>query len=205
MAETIRSFVAFELPPIVRQQIGRLQQELQGKGIRSRWVKPDSIHLTLHFFGDITPAQIEPIRSAMAEAAALSRPMRLAARGVGVFPGFRKARVVWTGLDGELEALAALQHGLAAAFEKIGFQGPGRRFKPHLTLGRFKKPPRPAALAAAVEAAGGFSSPPFSVSQVILFESRLTPAGAIYSKIHEIPLEAGPAGPQPAPFNGRTT
>jgi 2'-5' RNA ligase len=205
MAETIRSFVAIELPPIVRRQIGRLQEELQRRGVRGRWVKPCNIHLTLHFFGDVTAAQIEPIRSAMAGAAAQCQPLRLVARGLGVFPGIRKARVVWTGLDGDLEALSALHQRLAASFEKIGFPRERRRFKPHLTLGRFKKPPAAAALAEAIESAGGFSSPPFPASRVTLFESRLTPAGAVYGKIHEIPLEAGPAGPKPASLNGRTT
>ena len=204
MAETIRSFIAVELPPEVRRQIGQLQEGLRQKGVKARWVNPDNLHLTLHFFGDIATEKIDPIREAADAAGSGSGPIRLAARSVGVFPGLRKARVIWTGVDGDLEALAILQQRLAAALEPIGFPPPRRRFRAHLTLGRFKKAPVPERLADAIEALGGFSSRPFTISQLILFKSRLTPEGAIYTRIHETPLAAGPTGPKPATLDRRT-
>jgi 2'-5' RNA ligase len=166
-------------------------------------VKPDNIHLTLHFFGDIAPERVDSIRRAMVEAAACA-PLRLSARGIGVFPGIRRARVIWTGVAGDRESLAALQQQLTGALERIGFPIERRPFRAHLTLGRFRKSPKPEMVARAIDSAGSFSSEPFLVSQLTMFESRLTPAGAVYTKIHEIPLDAGPAGRQPASADGRT-
>jgi 2'-5' RNA ligase len=203
MADTIRSFIALDLPGSLRQQIERVQEALKREGLVARWVKPDNIHLTLHFFGDIATDRIESIREAMVETAAHT-PLRLSARGIGVFPGIRKARVIWLGVNGEREALLALQQRLAGALERAGFAPERRPFKAHLTLGRFRKFPNPAVVAKTIESHADFSSEPFLISQLTMFESRLTPAGAIYTKIHEIPLDAGPAGRQPATADGRT-
>lgn len=203
MAETIRSFIAVELPQSVRELIGRVQQGLQRRGVKARWVKPGNIHLTVHFFGDISPEQTGSVAAAMAEAAGCG-PIRLEAKGIGVFPGIRRARVVWAGVSGDVAVLAALQRRLAAALGQSGFPVEDRPFRPHLTLGRFKKSPAPAVLADAIEAEGGFAAVSFQILQLVLFESRLTPGGAIYRKIHEISLDAGPGGSQPAPGKGRT-
>ncbi|MGD8369165.1 MAG: RNA 2',3'-cyclic phosphodiesterase [Desulfobacterales bacterium] len=203
MADTIRSFIALDLPGNIREQIGQVQDDLKRDGLAARWVKPGNIHLTLHFFGDIAAERIESIRRAMSEAAACA-PLHLRARGIGVFPGIRKARVIWVGVDGDRQLLPALQQRLAGALESIGFPTERRTFKAHLTLGRFRTPPNPERVARAVEACQNFSSDPFVVSQLTMFESRLTPAGAIYTKIHEIPLDAGPAGRQPATADRRT-
>ena len=203
MAETIRTFIALELPRSVRAQIERIQQGLLHQGLKARWVKPDNIHLTLHFFGEISADRIEPIRDAMGEAAACG-PFRLEARGLGVFPGLRRARVIWSGVGGDIESLKHLQRRLTEAMARAGFPIERRVFKAHLTLGRFKTPPDPKRLAGALGLLHAASPAPFQVPHLALFESRLTPAGAVYRKRYEIPLEGGPQRPKPAPVNGRT-
>jgi len=114
MAETIRTFIALELPRSVRAQIERIQQGLLHQGLKARWVKPDNVHLTLYFFGEISADRIEPIRDAMGEAAACG-PFRLEARGLGVFPGLPRARVIWSGVGGDVESLKHLQRRLTEA------------------------------------------------------------------------------------------
>jgi 2'-5' RNA ligase len=203
MAETIRTFIALELPRTVRAQIERTQEGLLHRGLEARWVKPVNIHLTLHFFGEIDPDRIEPIRAAMGEAAVCD-PFRLEACGLGVFPGLRRARVIWSGVAGDVPALMHLQRRLVEALARDGFTIERRAFKAHLTLGRFKTSPDPKRLAEALDSLRAASPVPFQVSHLVLFESRLTPAGAIYSKRYEIPLEGGPKGKKPAPVDRRT-
>ena len=120
---SLRLFVAIELPGEVREALGRLQHELQRRGLEKlRWVRPESIHLTLKFLGE-TPAEkvpaIEEALSRWANDGPVPREMSLGA--LGGFGGSRYPRVLWIGLEGDLQSLHALQTRIVTALSEIGF------------------------------------------------------------------------------------
>jgi 2'-5' RNA ligase len=186
----IRSFIAIELPEETRQTLAAIQQELKRTGAGVRWVKPSSIHLTLKFLGNVHPAQVEDIAAAVAGAVRHEPPVTLHAAGVGAFPSQRKPRVIWVGLQGQVERLGHIQARLEKALQPLGFAPEKRPFRPHLTLGRIKDR---RGLPNLVDALAALDVPEFNsfdADEIILYKSDLRPTGAIYTKLHRMPLAA---------------
>lgn len=183
MPSTIRAFIAIELPDAVRAVVRDVQQRLRTRGIDAKWVRPENLHLTLRFLGDIAPEQAAGL-GALLGRATCSRPrFSLAAQGLGVFPGMRRPRVLWCGLGGDLEALSGLHAELAGGLAAAGFPDDDRPFRGHLTLARFKGPLDTGRLLAAIEAVGTYPPVPFAVERVCLLQSQLTNAGPIYTRL----------------------
>jgi 2'-5' RNA ligase len=159
--------------------------------MRLKWVRPESMHLTLKFLGDVDPARVPEIEAALAAAAGAAPPFSLNARGIGVFPGMRKPRVLWMGLEGQLDRLAALQAAVESELARVGFPAEERPFKAHLTLARIKAPLRIPLSEALLSEAGEGESGPFPVERICLFRSELRPAGAVYTRLAEGILDGG--------------
>ena len=170
--------------------LAAIQEQLKQSRAAVRWVRPSSIHLTLKFLGNVHPDQVEDIAAAAALAVRDETPISLWAGGIGAFPSVRKPRVIWVGLGGEVERLAKIQAGLESVLEPLGFAREGRGFRPHLTLGRVKDRRR---LQRLIDAMSTLTLPEFNsfdADEIILYKSDLRPTGAIYTKLHRIPLAA---------------
>jgi 2'-5' RNA ligase len=186
----IRSFIAIELPDTTREAITVVQERLRHSRAGVRWVKPGSIHLTLKFLGNILPAQVDEIAATAAKVVVDEPPVTLCAAGLGSFPSPRKPRVIWVGLQGEVDRLAKIQAALEKALEPLGFARENRGFRPHLTIGRVKDRRR---LQSLIEAMSTLELPEFNsfdANEIILYKSDLRPTGAIYTKLHRMPLAA---------------
>ena len=186
----IRSFIAIDLPQETREKLAATQEKLKQSRAGVRWVKPAGIHLTLKFLGNISPAQVDEIAAAVTQLVRDEPPLRLCAAGLGGFPNPRKPRVIWVGLRGEIERLANIQAGLEKALETLGFARERRGFSPHLTIGRVRDRQR---LQALIEAMSTLELPEFNsfdADEIILYKSDLRPTGAIYTKLHRMPLAA---------------
>jgi len=189
---TIRTFIAIELAAPILERLGdlqsRMQRDLPPKLLR--WVRPDGIHLTLVFLGDIPLEQADPIAKALGEACAGHAPFTVSVAGVGCFPNIRRPRVVWVGVEEPSGALARLQHGVEQVLVPLGFRPEARAFSPHLTLGRVKGGGRQAleALGAYVERAK-VRIGEMEVEAVHLMQSDLRPSGAVYTQLAVVPLE----------------
>jgi len=186
----IRSFIAIELPEATREAIYVIQEQLKQSRAGVRWVKPAGIHLTLKFLGNINPAQVDDVAATAAQLVRDEPPLTLCAAGLGGFPSHRKPRVIWVGLQGEVERLAKIQAGLEKALEPLGFAREGRGFRPHLTIGRVKDRHH---LQSLIEAMSTLELPEFNsfdADEIILYKSDLRPTGAIYTKLHRMPLAA---------------
>jgi 2'-5' RNA ligase len=188
-SQTIRTFIAIELPAEVRSGLDGLQQELKALGLKARWVRPANIHLTLKFLGNIEPAAIEEVGRAMADAAGDCASFTLTVNGLGFFPGKKRPRVIWVGLGGATAVLLNLQRHLADRLATIGFAKEKRPFKAHLTLGRIRQAVHPNILSQAIEGYSDLASPTFSADRIILFKSDLKPSGAVYSHLKETELK----------------
>jgi 2'-5' RNA ligase len=190
----IRSFIAIDLPEATRHGLAAVQEQLKQSGAGVRWVKPGSIHLTLKFLGNIHPAQVEDIALAVAQEIRDEPPITLGAAGLGAFPSRRKPRVIWIGMEGEVQRLNGIQARVENALEPLGFVREKRAFRPHLTIGRVKDRRRLQALSDAMATLDMEPFNSFDADEIILYKSDLRPTGAIYTKLHRMPL-AAPALP----------
>lgn len=181
----MRSFLAVELPGELKRELGRILEELRQCGADVKWVRPEAIHLTLKFLGEINPEQVGETRLAVQEVARYHGPFKIEARGLGCFPRLEQPRVVWVGLEGEKWKLEALQRDVENALMKFGFPKEERPFKPHLTLGRVRSPKARLALVEKLKDRKEMQVGEFIVGSVILFKSELLPSGARYTKLWE--------------------
>ena len=188
MSNIIRTFIAVEIPDKIISSIAKVQEDIKTFGFKIRWVRPERIHLTLKFLGDIEAADTENVGRAVCEAATGVTPLSLQAKGLGVFPGIRRPRVVWAGITGQLETLRWLQETLDENLAGIGFPREKRPFKGHLTLGRIQKKIDPKTLIEALDKFGNFETEAFTADRVVLFKSELKASGAVYTKLMSTPL-----------------
>lgn len=191
--EQIRSFIAIELPAPVKAALAQLETRLKSPQITFvKWVDVEGIHITLKFLGNMPADRIEPITETIKKAAVGIPPFRLELDEPGAFPSTRSPRVVWVGLKGELNCLIDLQQRIEKALIPLGFPAESRAFSPHLTLGRVRQ----GAIEREHRLLGELvrstkltqSPPPFQVEAISLMKSTLTPAGAIHSRLAEVPL-----------------
>jgi 2'-5' RNA ligase len=189
--DEIRAFIAVELSSSLRDTLGELQEDLKRAGVEARWVRPQGIHLTLKFLGNIAAEQVQAVRSAMEEAVHGSKPIEARAGGVGAFPNERRPRVVWVGLEEPTGALVALQKRLDAALKPLGFKPENRPFKAHLTIARIKSPGRGAEVARALADQEDVDFGKIVVDKIVLYKSTLKPTGAMYTRLEEVALEGG--------------
>ena len=190
----IRAFIAIDIPQETRVLLDKIQEQLKQSRAGVRWVRPGSIHLTLKFLGNIHPAQVDDIAQVTAEAVLDEPVLTLCLAGLGAFPGQRNPRVIWVGIQGELERLTTIQARLEKNLVPIGFAPEKHGFRPHLTLGRVKDKRNRQALSDAMASLKLPEFNSFDVAEIILYKSDLRPTGAIYTKLHRMPL-AAPAPP----------
>jgi 2'-5' RNA ligase len=187
----MRSFVAVEIPQEIRRGLASLQGELGECGSVVQWVRPEAIHLTLKFLGEIDPARVEAIRHAAGRVVGRHPPFPLRVAGMGCFPGFDRPRVVWVGLTGDEGRLQALQGEMESCLEGLGFPRETRPFRPHLTLGRVRSPRGRDRLLARIQGLMGLELGRFDVTTVTQFRSELRPSGARYTPLWEARLGGG--------------
>ena len=190
--ESVRAFVAIELPSSVKFALSQLQDNLKRSEHASvKWVDTGSIHLTLKFLGNIATETIPELTKVLSEAARGITPFHLELGEMGVFPNLRAPRVVWVGLRGETATLSVLQENIESALIPLGFPPENRAFSPHLTLGRVREKASPGerrSLGQAVASSKVASMEPFPVDSLSLMRSTLTREGAVYSRLYSVAL-----------------
>ena len=190
MTDQLRTFVACELPREIRSEIGRIQESLKHRRLRLKWVRPENLHITLKFLGDVPVESIESIADAIGKAVHNFSPMSLSARGIGVFPGIRRPRVLWIGIGGEFPQLARLQGAVATGLAAVGYPVDKRPYKGHLTIGRIKTAIDSRRLTQSLAEFADFETAPFRVGEVVVFRSQLKPDGPIYTRLRTVALDA---------------
>ena len=183
MSKTIRTFIAMEIPGTIISKIRELQDGIKAYGFKIRWVRAENIHLTLKFLGGVEEIKINEIAKAVSKTVKGHSPISLKAKGVGVFPGIKRPRVLWVGLAGQLETLVRLQQTLDENLIVLGFPREERPFKGHLTMGRIKNKIDVKKLSDTLMAFRSFESETFTAGQIILYKSELKPSGAVYTKL----------------------
>jgi RNA 2',3'-cyclic 3'-phosphodiesterase len=183
----MRAFIAIALPEQCRTTIDHLQQYLKPCEADVRWIKTGAMHLTLKFLGEIDPKVIPVLAESLEDVTASESRIELRLHRLGCFPNMKQPRIVWCGLDGEMEKLSRLQSLAESACSRIGFSPEQRGFHPHLTLGRVtgKRNLRQLldCITIAPEMECGFTVNAFSI-----YKSVLQPSGAEYSIVRTFML-----------------
>ncbi|MEQ8357570.1 MAG: RNA 2',3'-cyclic phosphodiesterase [Kiloniellaceae bacterium] len=177
----MRLFVALSLPDDLRGCLGAMACGLPG----ARWVAPENLHLTLRFIGEVGGHEAEDVDAALSGLRCKRFSLTLA--GVGEFGDGRRLRSVWAGVEPN-ETLERLQAKVEQAVQRAGLPPEQRRFKPHVTLARFKSHPGDRLMDYFAERSL-FRAPAFEVNAFTLFSSFLSHQGAIYSPEAVYPLE----------------
>jgi nicotinamidase/pyrazinamidase len=180
---SMRLFIAIELPGEVKRMLAGLRTEIPG----ARWVPPEQLHLTLAFLGEVEAASCALLTEKLAAIAAPSFELRFS--GTGCFPSSRQPRVLWAGLA-EQPRLTNLAELVRTAVLACGILQEERPFSPHITLARFRQPAG-REVGAFLEKHQRLALPVIDVREFILFQSRLTPRGAIHRPFGQFPLAAG--------------
>jgi 2'-5' RNA ligase len=190
----MRCFLAVELPPLLQEAIRAATLEIRhdlGAEI-VKWIPVPNIHLTLKFLGDTAPTSLSQIEAALQAEVPQYRPFDVELHGIGAFPGPKRARVLWIGLDAPA-ALASLQRELDVATRRLGYGSEERGFSPHLTIGRVRQNASSVDLQKIRDAlestqVGRIGTLP--IEAVHLYKSELFPSGSVYSQLTTVRLSS---------------
>ncbi len=182
----MRVFVALDIPAEIRSALGAFMRRLEPACRGARWVRPEGMHLTLKFIGEVPPQKVERIKAELARVRS-EGPVRLSFRGAGFFPNERHPRVFWAGMEATPN-LAELASDIERRLEPLGIAREAREFRPHLTLARFKSEEGLPRLRAALADAGPLEFGVMETREMYFYESRLERSGAVYTRLASFPF-----------------
>ena len=178
----MRCFIGIPIPEGIRRSImnyvGRIQSTLSGV----KWVKEENLHITLRFLGGVDEAKIESIKKVVEETSRNFSVFSCQLTGTGYFPSPRRAKVIWIGVKEGGEELSRISRDLENRIIKLGFNKE-KPFHPHLTIGRIK--------GVRTLNIPDYRNGTFTVHEVVLYQSTLTPQGPIYDGLFKAELKKG--------------
>ena len=182
----VRTFVALLIPGAWRDYLAQVERDLSAAASGLSWVRPENLHVTLRFLGDLGESGAARAAESVRRAAASASAFRAALGGLGTFPSAKRPRVIWVGLAEGAAGAVSLARSVNDALTRDGFGPPEKPFRPHLTLARVRE--RARGLEAMLERA--LPPPPEGdwLDQVTLMKSDLHPAGARYTALAEVRL-----------------
>jgi 2'-5' RNA ligase len=176
------------MPPAIKEAAAAIQCELMKSKAAVGWVRSEGMHLTLKFLGELSPPQLDEIKTILGRDAEGTGSLKIAVRGVGVFPNPKNPRVIWLGIDPEDNRLLQLQERIDHGLEPLGFRPEERKFRPHLTLGRVRSSRGLDDLMKALAVHHNFLAGECVLDHLHLIRSELKPGGAVYTKLWSVAL-----------------
>lgn len=180
---SIRAFIAVEIDPQAKQKISELISCLKKSNADVKWITESQMHLTLKFLGNIDKDRIKEISDALSVISSTLKPFTIGFLGIGAFPNIDHPRVIWIGINKGAASLKILAEKIETTMEKLGFAKESREFTAHLTLGRIRASGNIHNLIKLLKETSFSLETGIVVTEPILFQSTLTPKGAIYSKL----------------------
>ncbi len=185
MSEIIRSFIAFDLDnELVIKRLSEVQTTLVNTGANLKLVKPQNIHITMRFLGNISPSMVNSIHEIMEKISFASFDVEI--KGLGVFPKLKYARVIWAGIQKGADELTNVFNQLEPFLRKLGFKPDSKGFSPHLTIARVKTGRNKAELIQRIQELADYEFGVVRADCLRLKKSVLTPKGPIYSTLREV-------------------
>ncbi len=185
----MRAFLAVELDAATRAAIAECIARFRPEFPNISWTRPENVHLTLRFFGEVDAEFIRDYVDRLRPVASGTPPVGARVAGIGAFPNARRASIVWAGITFENDGIATLHAVAESAARELGLEPETRAFVPHVTIGRVRRGTRHVDLTSALERERGFSADAFTVDGVSLFSSELSPQGARYTRLHRLDFD----------------
>lgn len=180
----IRSFLAFDVPKNVCSNLSTLISDLNQYEEKVKWSDPSRFHVTIKYLGDIEEELLlTDISDEINEKCKKFFPVIIECAGVGVFPNWKYPRVIWAGFSGVTDTIISMHEDLNDALQKFPIKSDVRTFRLHLTIGRVKAIGKKSALVKRVESLGPVSFGDVPVNKLVLYGSKLTKEGAIYTPL----------------------
>lgn len=172
----MRLFTAIDPPDAIREQLESIQEANE---LPARWTAPDQFHVTIRFIGDADEEQAQKYQASL-DSLTLSS-VKCQPYGLDVLPSRRSPRVLTLGLE-RTDTLMALYESVSSALEAEGLAPEDRSYKPHVTIGRLNDVQREA-VHEFLRSHEDATFPTFHVDRLVLYESTLTPDGAIHEPL----------------------
>lgn len=185
---TVRTFIAVEASEGVRSRAVALIERLRVSEAKVGWVKPENMHWTLKFLGDVDMNRTAEICTRVAKAVAESPPFEVDVQGAGAFPNTARPRTIWLGVSRGHGEMTALHQKTDEALSQMRFAREGRRYTPHLTIGRVRGPENITELGRLIEKRAGHQGGTTFVDEVVIFASYLHREGAVHEVLGRAPL-----------------
>ncbi|MDT3779687.1 RNA 2',3'-cyclic phosphodiesterase [Nitrospira sp. MA-1] len=187
---SLRVFLAVELSLDLCRKVSEFQQQLQNFLPHVNWVRPESIHLTLKFLGNVDASMVDQVLTALEPIGKSQPPFTLEIQGLGVFPHVRRPRILWIGCTGDIPALLNLVSGVEGALDPLDFPSEEKPYVPHLTLARIKHDN--SQVGKVLTHSGLLEQPQnlgiLPVARITLFRSNVTTIGVEYIPLWAVPL-----------------
>jgi 2'-5' RNA ligase len=184
----LRLFIAVPIPADISRNLEDIISNLKRTGADIKWVKPESIHITLKFLGETDEKRLLEITSAIESLGIKKSGLEVEVKGIGFFPDKKRPRVVWAGLQENTPFLAESALKIDSAIGTLGFERENRRFSPHLTIGRFRSNRGLTMLIDETEKMKTSSFGSFPIREFNLYSSTLKPSGAEYKVLRSFKL-----------------
>src|SRR5581483_1284842 len=182
----IRTFIAVEMSPSVIARAGDLIDKLRVAAAEINWVRPQQMHLTLKFLGDVPDTDTPDICRVVEQLAADFETFEITCRGAGAFPSLRDPKILWIGIEDGAEELQRLQAEIENALkQELGYGKEQRGFHPHLTIGRVKRelPGGRGELTQLLEKHARFDADLAIIDEVVTFASFLSRKGPAHNAL----------------------
>jgi len=184
---SVRTFIAFDTPLSLKEEIGKIQSILKETRADVRWETDNKFHVTIKFLGDVDENILPTILTTVKNVTERYHPFSIIYQTVGAFPNKNRPRVLWVGCTNTDRQLLDMKNELDEALKPYGFEIEERQFHPHVTLGRVKSPSGIKNLIQTLENVT-FEPRQVSISNILVVKSILKPSGSEYSTLASIPL-----------------
>jgi len=186
---TLRMFTAVDATAAIRKRACQLIERLQSTPAKVKWVGAAELHWTLKFLGEVQTQEIPRVCDAVSVAVAELSSFEVEALGADAFPTAQRPRTLWLGVSRGEDEFVALHDRIESALAPLGYREEQRRFRPHMTLGRVRHSPYGIAeLGRLVTEHATFAAGEMTVSEVVVFSSRLERQGPVYEVLGRAPL-----------------
>lgn len=184
-----RLFIAADISDLAREMAAQYIDGLRGefRDLRVGWERPEKLHITLKFLGDVVDERVRDIINLLRKTARGRQPFHLELARTGVFPSRRNPRIMWLGINDSSGELKKVAERIESGCAELGYKIEKRKFDPHVTIARLREPGRSMDLAEK-HFRMNFEPVGFEVCEIVLYESNLQAAGSIYSKLTTVPL-----------------
>ena len=186
--KTIRSFIAINIPAKIRNRLKKIQDELKKSNVALRLVRPENIHITLKFLGNVPVEDIKDIQDAINESVSEFRIFSVSFEKIGVFPNSQYPRVIWVGIEKGAEELSLLNTKIENSLSGFSLHQENRKFQPHLTLARVRSGKNCKRLVDTLEELKNIKLGEMLAEKICLMESMLKPQGAQYNTLKTFSL-----------------